>query len=164
MTIQPKLQPGHDGEPQLFIESKDFVYVNGEREPVLGPENVNVDRISYLEHRGIIDKCHKEAARRFLEDCEKADIAPLATSPIAGVGGRTQRHDYHPSIQKIDAMRRKGAALKSLGPMAAHFIERVVVERMSAEKAGSGFGFNEKASVGALRIALDVLAAHYGLI
>jgi hypothetical protein len=64
----------------------------------------------------------------------------------------------------MDAMRRKGAALKALGPIAAHFIERVVLDRMSAEKAGNGFGFNEKASVGALRVALDVLASHYGLV
>lgn len=161
MTIQPKSQPGHDGEPPVFMDSKDFVWVDGQREPVKGPMNVNIDRIEYLYAHGLIEDYHKEAARRFQEDWEIAQIMPVASLVLCGAGGKI---DHQPADRKIDAMLRFSRAVKALGPKAARLIDLVVLQRMSVEKAGGMMGFHPKKAPGAFAIAIDVLAAHYGLI
>lgn len=158
MTTQPK--HGHDGNVPVFEASKDFVYVGGEREPVKGPQNINVDRIEWLFAHKRIQDYHKEAARRFQEDWELGLIYPVASMVLTGAGGRSC---HQPADTKIDAMIRFSKAKAALGPKAGRLMERVVLERMSIEKAGATMGLNEKAAPGAFQIAIDVLAAHYGL-
>lgn len=164
MTIQPKEMParhGYDGEPPEFAESKDFVYVDGEREPVKGPQNINIDRIEWLYAHGRIQDYHKEAARRFQEDWELGQIYPMASLVLTGAGGRSC---HQPADTKIEAMQRFAKAKLALGPKGGLLMERVVLNRMSLEKAGATLGLNEKAAPGAFQIVIDVLAAHYGLI
>lgn len=153
-------EPGHDGEPPIFADSKDFVWVDGQREPVKGPQNLNVDRIEWLFSQGLIEDYHKEAARRFEKDYEMGEIMPVASLILAGAGGRS---DFQPANKKIDAMQRFQRALKTLGPRAGKLMELVVLHRMSVEKAGAQMGMNAKKAPGAFQIAIDVLAAHYGL-
>ena len=64
---------------------------------------------------------------------------------------------------KIDAADRKKKALRAVGQSARFLLEHVVIEDMTLAATAQLMGVKDNAVLPALRVALDALAAHYGL-
>jgi hypothetical protein len=157
--------PGHDGAPPVLVEpdrkakfDKDVALVNR-----------NTNRISLLHHQGAISDVQAEAARRFQKDWELSLIQPAASSVLVGAGGGSQL----PNDAKVDAMKRRGAALVALGcdlkrgvfTAGARVLELIVIREMTVKQAAAQFGNKHpQFIIGGLGMALDVLAGHYGLV
>lgn len=108
-----------------------------------------------------------EAADRLQADFERAQLrprvtrdpsVPLDSTPRAGGGGET-RH-----ASALDAKRRCLAALDATGPGLGDLLFEVVCNARGLNEAERGFGWPQRSAKAILRLALDRLAAHYGLV
>jgi hypothetical protein len=86
---------------------------------------------------------------------------PGTMSRLMGAGGRGGGADI--SQTKIDASKRKKDALSAVGLSARFLLENIVIEDMTLTQVSGLMEVNHKAVLPALRVALDALAAHYGL-
>ncbi|GEM_PF-4452867 len=64
---------------------------------------------------------------------------------------------------KIDAADRKKKALRAVGQSARFLLEHVVIDDMTLTQTAQLMSVKDNAVLPALRVALDALAAHYGL-
>jgi Domain of unknown function (DUF6456) len=64
---------------------------------------------------------------------------------------------------KIDAADRKKSALRAVGQSARFLLEHIVIEDMTLTQTAQLMSVKDNAVLPALRVALDALAAHYGL-
>jgi len=64
---------------------------------------------------------------------------------------------------KIDAADRKKKALRAVGQSARFLLEHIVIEDMTLTQTAQLMSVKDNAVLPALRVALDALAAHYGL-
>jgi Domain of unknown function (DUF6456) len=64
---------------------------------------------------------------------------------------------------KIDAAGRKKKALSAVGRSARFLLEHIVIEDMTLTQTAQLMSVKDNAVLPALRVALDALAAHYGL-
>lgn len=164
MTAQPK--HGYDGEPPVFVESRDFVFVEGPgheriREPVKGPQNINTDRIRWLFEHRVIEDHHHQAAVRLQRDWEVSLIMPMAQiGAVVGGGGRS---DYTPAHVKIEASRRFHDAMRAMGGKGSKIVDLVALQAMSVQKAAASMRVHNLKAQGMLIVALDILASHYGI-
>jgi len=152
-------EPGHDGEKPEFMTAADYpdVYVEGKREPVDGPQNINIDRVEWMFHHGQISQRQAAAARRLEEDWQKALINPVASSVMVGAGGASQL----PNDAKCDAMKRHGAARKALG-YDWKLVDLVVHGRLTIVQAARVLKLHHQKASGQFGSALHHLADHYG--
>ncbi|HLY04254.1 MAG TPA: hypothetical protein VKR31_00755 [Rhizomicrobium sp.] len=153
-----KAPVGHDGDAPESMDARDFpdVDVDGKREPVKGPMNINCDKIEYLYAHGHIELSQAEAARRLHKDWTTAMILPIASSVLVGAGGANEL----PNDAKAAAMKRHGLAVEVLGENWS-ILELVVQQNKSVEQAASMLRVNRKFAMGCLSAALWSLAAHY---
>jgi len=164
MTIQPKLQPGHDGEPPVHVPARDIESIDRwtgkkRRETPDSPMNINVDRIEWLFTHGVIEQRHHQAARRLQRDWEIGLIMPYAQMGV--VAGNSGKPDFTPAHAKMDAMERFGDAKRAVGPKGFRIIDLVALQAMSVQKAAAAMRVHQQRAQGMLLVALDVLAAHY---
>ena len=154
-------EPGYDGNPPEFRERRDFVYMNGVREPTLSPENINHSRLKWLKEHKRIEQRQFDAGERLAKDWELSLIQPMASSVLVGNGGSGGSGQL-PNDAKKMAMYRHGAAVKHLGRMWP-IVELVVHQNKSVEKASAMLHIHQKVGMGQLYAALHFLADHYGL-
>jgi hypothetical protein len=105
----------------------------------------------------------RHAAGEKLQD----DHALAGLSAIPGTMGMMPRGgSYGPtdiSQIKIDAADRKKAALRAVGQSARFLLEHIVIEDRTLTQTAVLMSVKDNAVLPALRVALDALAAHYGL-
>ncbi len=158
MGENAKAIPGHDGNPPLFVATRDLVGRDGRREQVDGPTNLNHNRLTMLEARGIITKGQMAAGERLAKDWQLAVIMPTASSVMVGNGGAGGCQ--LPNDVKVDAMKRHGAARLAVA-MAWPIIEAVCCMDQRIDQAASRLRMHPRRATGQLEIGLDVLALHY---
>ncbi len=164
MTTQPERRyrhgiPGHDGFEPIFLDVRDDAG-RGKRS-IKGILNINVDRIGYLlAHRRITQAQH-DAGRKLQADAELAQIGGYATGSGEPAGGNGYRGL---SDAKLDAQARHASALRVLGPSGRKIVELVVISGHGLSKAEAIMRLPVGGGIGALSVALDVLAEHFGLI
>ena len=157
---------GYDGNAPVFALARGSEIVDSRTGKVTrqgedSPQNINIDRLEWLlAHRGI-EKHQHEAGRRLQGDWEQSQLMGYAVMGGAGGGGSINR----PSDAKCDALARYGAAISALvGPRHRAMIEMVVLQNVSLSRAAASIRLNRHASQAVFQDALDVLAAHYGLV
>lgn len=149
---------GCDGEPQVFADIRDIDGAG--KRSIKGLLNLNCDRIGYLLAHHRISQAQHDAGRKLQADAELAQIGGYATATGEPVGGNGFRGL---SDSKLDAQARHASARAALGASGRHIVELVVISGHSLSKAEAIMRLPVGGGIGALSVALDVLASHYGL-
>lgn len=108
-----------------------------------------------------------EAANRLEADFELAQLRPRMTQDFSAPVDRLRRvpgTTEHRSARALDARRRCLAALDAAGPGLADLLFETVCMARGLNEAERGFGWPARAGKAILKLGLDRLAAHYGLI
>ncbi len=125
--------------------------------------NLAESPLGWLRSRALIDVTQFEAGERLRADYERASIAPSVTmrwvERIDGGGG----DGLDPTSAQIAAKRRFDAALAAAGPGLADILWRVVCAGEGLPVAEKALQWPARAGRVVLTIALDRLAAHYGI-
>lgn len=154
----PVVLIGFDGKPPMFREARD-VTNNGTRVKVLGPQNINVDRLEWLLAHKLIEPHHHQAGRKLQGSCETVELSCGVS--LDGGGGRSPSTTL--SDAKCDALDAVNRVRAALSPLCWRMIELVVLDGVSAEKAASQMRINSRAAIPALTFCLDALGRHYGM-
>jgi len=129
--------------------------------------NVAENPLGWLSARGMIDRRQLEAGERLRADYERASLGARVTMRWDPAGhcsaGRKTAEDHHPSIAALSAKRRFDAAVVAVGPGLNEVLWRVVCAGEGLASAEKGLGWPSRAGKIVLVLALDRLAAHYGL-
>lgn len=125
--------------------------------------NLAESPLGWLAARGMVDARQVEAGERLRADYETASIAPGVTMRWAARvdGGGHDRLD--PTTAQLAAKRRFDAAVAAVGPGLADVLWRVVCAGEGLPVAERALGWPARAGRVVLTLALDRLAAHYGL-
>lgn len=155
---------GFDGNPPCYVEARGSEVRDPKtgkivREAIIGPQNINIDRLEWLLAHKRIEMHHHAAGRRLQREWETSQLMGYVSLEGGGGGSGTNRL----SDVKCDAMAKVNAAKLHVGDKAWRILELVVLENMSPEKAGAKMRMMYRHSMGALTVALDTLARHYGL-
>lgn len=106
----------------------------------------------------------RHAAGEKLQD----DHSLAGLSSIPGtLSGTPRGGSYGPvdiSQVKIDAGNRKRTALRAVGNSARFLLENIVIDDLTLTQAAQIMSVKDNAVLPALRVALDALAAHYGIV
>lgn len=156
MKMNAPLKIGFDGEVPEFREARDLDG-KGRRQAILGPQNINVDRLEWLLAHKRIDAAQHAAGRRLQADSEQAQIGGFQTLQGPGGGSGTTRL----SDAKCDAIGRVNAARVHVGGSGWRMIEMVALENISLEKAAGRLRINTRGALPVLQAALDTLVSHY---
>lgn len=125
--------------------------------------NLGESPLRWLRARGLVDARQFEAGERLRADYERAAIAPSVTmrwTPRVD-GARGERDD--PATAQLAAKRRFDAAVAAAGPGLADVLWWVVCAGESLPAAEKALGWPTRAGRLVLTLALDRIAAHYGL-
>lgn len=152
---------GYDGRPPELVDPKNLQKV--ERARINAKFNANHCVVCWLESRSHVTGLQWQAAKRIQEDHALAGLAsmPSTLAALAAGGGGNSAAEIAQS--KIDASRRRAKALNAIGTSARFLIEKVVLEDMALKTIAPILRIQDVAVLPALRVALDALAAHYGL-
>jgi hypothetical protein len=122
--------------------------------------------LTWLKTRGMIDTVQCEAGERLRRDFTLAQLAPRMgvdlTAPIV-LGKRGSDRDVTFTETVIAAKQRFSRAMKAVGPGLNDLLFDICCHLMGLEDAENGFGWPKRTGKVVLVIALDRLAAHYGL-
>ena len=106
----------------------------------------------------------RHAAGEKLQD----DHALAGLASIPGALRDTPRGGGYGSFDvsqvKIDAAGRKSAALRAVGKAARFLLETIVIDDLTLAQAARLMQVKDNAVLPALRVALDALAEHYGMV
>lgn len=108
-----------------------------------------------------------EAARRLQRDFAGAQLRQRLTRDLQGAlpGHRDGAAAAHrPGVAALDAKRRTLAALDAAGPGLSDLLFETVCMEHGLGEAERGFGWPARSAKAILALALDRLAAHYGLL
>lgn len=118
--------------------------------------------LAWLRARGMVDARQFEAGERLRGDYETAAIAPRVTmrwaARVDGGGGAID-----PAMAQVAAKRRLDAAVAAAGPGLQDVLWRVVCAGEGLPAAEKAMGWPARAGRVVLTLALDRVAAHYGL-
>ena len=124
--------------------------------------NVAESPLGWLRSRGLVDARQFEAGERLRTDYETAAIAPRVTMRWAprvdGGGGAIDA-----GMAQVAAKRRFDAAVAAAGPGLQDVLWRVVCAGEGLPAAEKAMGWPARAGRVVLTLALDRVAAHYGL-
>lgn len=122
--------------------------------------------LTWLKTRGMIDAVQCEAGERLRRDFTLAQLTPRMsvdlTAPIV-LGKRGADRGITLTETVLAAKQRFSRAMKAVGPTLNDLLFDVCCHLMGLEDAESGFGWPRRTGKIVLVIALDRLAAHYGL-
>lgn len=124
-------------------------------------------RLAGPDGRPYLSPEHGAAADRLAADFERAHLRPRLTrdpDALPGGGGRSLDADERLGIGALDARRRCLAALDAAGPGLGDLLFDVVCLARGLNEAERGFGWPQRSAKAILRLGLDRLAAHYGLV
>lgn len=153
---------------ELVQRSIDADGVVGQAPPRRGQRGVTVNLaespLAWLAARGLLSVAQLEAGERLRADYEAAQLGARVTmrsdATPAGVRGGGAPE---PGLGAIAAKRRFDAALAGVGPGLGDILWRVVCAGESVPGAEKALGWPARAGRLVLGMALDRLAAHYGL-
>lgn len=125
--------------------------------------NLRESPLGWLASRGLVTPRQLDAGERLRADYERAQLAPAVTmrwgaTRVDGGGGAVD-----PATAQLDARRRFDAAVAAAGPGLADVLWRVVCAGEGLPAAEKALGWPARAGRIVLCLALDRLAAHYGL-
>lgn len=153
---------GYGGRPQELVDPKNLQKV--ERARINAKFNANHCVICWLESRSHITGVQWQAAKRMQEDVHRAGQSSVPSTLAALAAGGSHGNSVAEIAQsKLDADKRRVIALRAIGTSARFLIESVVVKDMVLKEIAPILRVKENAVLPALRVALDALAAHYGL-
>jgi hypothetical protein len=122
--------------------------------------------VARLKARNLIDAAQFDAAEKLRRDYTLAQLSPRLgvdlTAPI--VLGRRGQKDITLTETVIAAKQRFARAMKAIGPGLSDLLFDVCCHLTGLEEAEREFGWPRSAGRVVLTIALDRLAAHYGMI
>jgi hypothetical protein len=125
--------------------------------------NLAESPLGWLRSRVLITLAQFEAGERLRADYERASIAPSVTMCWAERGDGGGHDGLGPTSAQIAAKRRFDAALAAAGPGLADILWRVVCAGEGLPAAGKALQWPARAGRLVLTLALDRLAAHYGI-
>ncbi len=126
--------------------------------------NVAESPLAWLSSRGLLTPRQFEAGERLRSDYERACLAAAVTmrwEPRVD-GGRGGAMD-DPVAAQISAKRRFDAAIAAAGPGLADILWRVACAGEAVPAAEKALGWPGRSGRLVLTLALDRVAAHYGL-
>ncbi|WP_414713830.1 DUF6456 domain-containing protein [Sphingomonas sp.] len=125
--------------------------------------NLAESPLGWLRARGLVDARQFEAGERLRGDYEMAMLAPRVTmrwaARVDGGGGTA----LEPHAAQIAAKRRFDGAVAAAGPGLSDVLWRVVCAGEGLPVAEKALGWPARAGRLVLTLALDRVAAHYGL-
>ena len=126
--------------------------------------NLAESPLAWLVRRGMVTAVQFEASERLRGDFMRAGQAPRVTmrwdpAPTS----RTMGGVNDPTTAQLGARGRFDAAVVAVGPGLTDILWRVVCMGDGLEAAERGLGWPNRAGKLVLKLALDRLAAHYGL-
>ena len=125
--------------------------------------NVRESTLGWLRARALVTARQFEAGERLRADYELAALAPRVTmrwSPrIDGGGGE----GLDPALMHIAAKQRFDGAVTAVGPGLNDILWRVICAGERMARAEKALGWPTRAGRIVLTLALDRLAAHYGI-
>lgn len=129
--------------------------------------NLAESPLSWLRSRGLVNARQFEAGERLRADYETASLAPRVTmrweaSP-AGGARRDGGAPLDPTMAQIAGKQRFDAAVGAIGPGLSDILWRVICAGEGLPAAERGLGWPTRSGKLVLILALDRLAAHYGL-
>lgn len=155
---------GYDGNPPEFHEKRgsevrDRLTGAIIRQGEMSPLNVSTDRLEWLLAHKRISRPQYDAGQRLQKDSEQAQIGGFASlGALPGGSGTTRLSDA-----KCDAIKAVNDVRTLIRGMGWRILELVVLENVSLAKAESRLRLPVGGGHGALIVALDLLASHYGL-
>lgn len=145
------------------VDSEGVPQAAGMRRGRMVTINLAESPLGWLRSRALIDLKQLEAGERLRADYERASIAPSVTmrwvERVDGDGG----DGLDPTSAQIAAKRRFDAALAAAGPGLADILWRVVCAGEGLPVAEKALQWPARAGRVVLTLALDRLAAHYGI-
>lgn len=129
--------------------------------------NMTESPLGWLLAGGHVSRRQYDAGERLRCDWERAQLAPHVTmlwdsAPVArGRGGSGRATD--PTAAQIDAKRRFDGAIERAGPGLADILWRVVCAGEGMRDAETALGWPARAGKLVLKLALDRVAAFYGV-
>lgn len=124
--------------------------------------NLAESPLGWLRARGLVTARQYDAGERLRADWERAQLAPSVTmrwSPRVDGGGAP----LDPAGAQIAAKRRFDGAIAAAGPGLADILWRVVCACEGVPAAEKALGWPARAGRVVLTLALDRVAAHYGI-
>ena len=124
--------------------------------------NLAESPLGWLRARGLVTARQYEAGERLRADWERAELAPSVTmrwTPRVDGGGQ----GVDPTGAQIAAKRRFDGAVAAAGPGLADVLWRVVCAGEGVPAAEKALGWPARAGRVVLTLALDRVAAHYGI-
>ncbi|HVU19399.1 MAG TPA: DUF6456 domain-containing protein [Rhizomicrobium sp.] len=123
--------------------------------------------LAWLRSRGLIDAVQWAAGERLRRDFTVAQLAPrlgvdLAAPIVAGKRGASAALNLTETV--LAAKQRFSRAMKSVGPVLNDLLFDVCCHLIGLEDAEANKGWPQRTGKVVLVIALDRLAAHYGMI
>ncbi len=122
--------------------------------------------LGWMARRNIVDAMQFAAGERLRRDFTLAQLAPRLgvdlSAPVV-LGSRGANAGANVSDTAIDARRRFSAAMKGVGPGLSDLLFDVCCHLLGLEEAERAKGWPQRSAKVVLRIALDRLAAHYGM-
>ncbi len=125
--------------------------------------NLAESPLGWLRSRALIDARQFEAGERLRTDYERASIAPSVTMRWAERVDGGSHDGLDPTSAQIAAKRRFDEAMAAAGPGLADILWRVVCAGEGLPVAEKALQWPARAGRVVLTLALDRLAAHYGI-
>ena len=125
--------------------------------------NLAESPLGWLRSRGLVDARQFDAGERLRADYERASLAPSVTMRWAERVDGGGHDGLDPSSAPLAAKRRFDAALATAGPGLADILWRVVCAGEGLPMAEKALQWPARAGRLVLTLALDRLAAHYGI-
>lgn len=145
------------------IDSEGIPQTSGSRRGRSVTINLAESPLGWLRSRGLVDARQFEAGERLRADYERASIAPGVTMRWAARIDGGGHDGLDPASAQIAAKRRFDAALAAAGPGLADILWRVVCACEGLPAAEKALQWPVRAGRLVLTLALDRLAAHYGM-
>ena len=126
--------------------------------------NLAESPLAWLVRRGMVTAVQFEASERLRGDFMRAGQAPRVTmrwDPAQGSRSRSGAPD--PTLTQLSARQRFDAAVAAAGPGLSDVLWRVVCMGEGLETAERALGWPNRSGKLVLTLALDRLAAHYGI-
>lgn len=157
------LEPGYDGRPPILVDVKNVRAVDGGR--ITANRNANHCTICWLHNRKHLTDLQHYAAEKLQDDHALAGLTciPSTLAALASGGGHGGGTAAELANSKIDASKRRAAALMAAGTSGRFLLEQMVLNDKTAKDIAVILRAHEKSIVPSLRVALDGLIAHYNL-
>lgn len=158
----PQGEPGYNGRRPILEDPENLHKFDlAPHEGVKRNHNhCSLCRLRWREH---IEKTQHLAGERLQDDYAKAGLSsiPSTLASLGSFGGGQKVAEI--ANMKFDADTRLQSARKAVGVSAWFLLEKIALEDLTAEQCAVILQQHKKAIIPSLRVALDALAAHYGM-